>query len=156
MDTILCLTRGGKAAYPNQDRAIALAIDRDAKLLFLYVTNVEFLDHTALPKLIDVEAEMEEMGEFLLYMAQERAQKAGISAGAIVRRGIFRQALKNVIKEHAVTTVILGSSSKVPGALGTEYVNKLGAELNAEFDVEFILTRDGEIIKIFGADNNDD
>ena len=149
MDKILCLTRGGKASYPNQDRAIALAKEREAELFFLYVTSVEFLDTTPLPKLIDLEAEMEEMGEFLLTMAQERAQKAGIEARAIVRRGVFRRALKNVIKEHAVTTVMLGSSKKVPGALGPVYIQKLGQELSSEDGVEFIVTQDGKITKIF-------
>jgi hypothetical protein len=50
---ILCPTRGGKGSYPNQDRAIAIAKERGAEILFLYITNVEFLGLTAAPKLID-------------------------------------------------------------------------------------------------------
>ena len=52
---ILCPTRGGKGSYSNQDRAIALAKERGAEVLFLYITNVEFLGLTAAPKLIDIE-----------------------------------------------------------------------------------------------------
>ena len=99
---------------------------------------------------------MEEMGEFLLCMAQERAQKAGISAGAIVRRGVFRQAVKNAIKEHSATTVMLGSSEKVPGALGARYIHKLGVELSTEVGVEFIVTQDGEITQVFQPEDSDD
>ena len=46
---ILCPTRGGKGSYPNQDRAIAIAKERNAEVLFLYITNVEFLGLTAAP-----------------------------------------------------------------------------------------------------------
>jgi hypothetical protein len=63
---ILCPTRGGKDSYPNQDRAVALAKERGVGVLFLYITNVDFLEHTAAPKLIDIEHEMDEMGEFML------------------------------------------------------------------------------------------
>jgi hypothetical protein len=72
MTTILRPTRGGEASYPNQDRAIKLAKERDADLLLLYVANVHFLDRLAGPVIVDVETELEEMGEFLLALAQER------------------------------------------------------------------------------------
>ena len=48
-NTILCPTRGGEASYANQERAIALAVEREAELIFLYVSNVHFLDLTAAP-----------------------------------------------------------------------------------------------------------
>jgi nucleotide-binding universal stress UspA family protein len=88
---ILCLTRGGEASYPNQDGAIAIAKDLDEELLFLYISSVQFLDHSAAPKVVDIESELDEMGEFLLVMAQERAQKAGVKADILVRRGNFQE-----------------------------------------------------------------
>jgi hypothetical protein len=66
-----------------------LAIERQAEIVFLYVTDVHFMDHFASPKLIDFETELEEMGDFLLTMAIERAQKSGVEATGIVRRGRF-------------------------------------------------------------------
>ena len=108
---ILCPTRGGKDSYPNQYRAIAIAKERGAQVLFLYITNVEFLGLTAAPKLVDIETEMDEMGEFMLAMAQERAENASVNAMTLVKRGRFREVLIDVLEEHITDTVVLGSSA---------------------------------------------
>ena len=52
--SVLCPTRGGEGSYPNQDQAIAIATERGADLIFLYVSDVHFLDHIAGPKVADV------------------------------------------------------------------------------------------------------
>lgn len=146
-NTLLCPTRGGEASYPNQDQAIALAKERDAHLIFLYVSNVHFLDLTAAPKVFDIEAELDEMGDFLLAMAQERAAKAGVEADAIVRRGEFRETLLDIIAEHNVTTVVLGAAGEETGVLTEEYIDILSEELCSETGTEFIVVHQGEIVK---------
>jgi len=146
---ILCPTRGGKASYANQDRAIALAKEREADLLFLYVSNVKFLGLTSLPFIVDIETELDEMGEFILIMAQERADKAGVQAEITVERGVFDKVLKAVIQEQQISTVVLGSSKEGTGITTEEYVQKLGETISQELGVEFIVLRDGEIQKVF-------
>ena len=87
MGKILCATRGGEASYRTQDAAIALAQERGDELLFLFVVDIQFLDRTAHAVRPDiVSAEMEKMGEFLLAMAQERAEKQGVTASFILIR----------------------------------------------------------------------
>ena len=146
---ILCPTRGGKASYANQDRAIALAKERDSDLLFLYVSNVKFLGLTSLPFIVDIETELDEMGEFILIMAQERADKAGVHAEITVERGVFDKVLKIVIQEQQISTVVLGSSKEGTGITTEEYVQKLGETISQELGVEFIVLKDGEIQKVF-------
>lgn len=146
---ILCPTRGGKESYPNQDRAIAIAKERDAEVIFLYVTNVEFLGLTAAPKLIDIEHEMDEMGEFMLTMARERAEKADVNSNIIVKRGQFRHVLAEVIGEYQVETVVLGSSAGGTGVVTTEYIQDLVAEIGGKTGVEFIVVDQGEIVNTF-------
>ncbi len=146
-DTLLCPTRGGKASYANQDCAIALAKERGAELIFLYISNVHFLDLTAVPKLFDIESELDEMGEFLLVMAQERAAKAGLEAQTVVRRGEFRETLQEVITEYQVTTVVLGAAGEETGVLTEEYIDMLSDELCTETGAEFIVVHNGEIVK---------
>jgi nucleotide-binding universal stress UspA family protein len=146
---ILCPTRGGKASYANQDRAIALAKERDSDLLFLYVSNVKFLGLTSLPFIVDIETELDEMGEFILIMAQERADKAGVHAEITVERGVFDKVLKAVIQEQQISTVVLGSSKEGTGITTEEYVQKLGETISQELGVEFIVLKDGEIQKVF-------
>jgi nucleotide-binding universal stress UspA family protein len=122
---ILCPTRGGKGSYPNQDRAIAIAKERGTNILFLYITNVEFLGLTAAPKLVDIEAELDEMGEFMLVMAQDRAEKASVEATTLVMHGQFREVLAEVIEKHQIGTVVLGSSAGGTGVVTKEYIQEL-------------------------------
>jgi nucleotide-binding universal stress UspA family protein len=143
---ILCPTRGGKASYPNQDCAIDLAKKRGLDLLFLYVTNVQFLGQTALPKVVDIEAELEEMGDFLLTMAQERAQKAGVKASTTVRSGVFRTVLKEVLSEYPIETIVIGTSSQSTGVVTPDFVRELAEEVRRESGVEFIVLYEGEIV----------
>jgi nucleotide-binding universal stress UspA family protein len=146
---ILCPTRGGKGSYPNQDRAIAIAKERGAEVLFLNITNVQFLGLTAAPKLIDIETEMDEMGEFMLAMAQERAEKASVNALTLVQRGQFREVLIDVIEEHQIDTVVLGSSAGGTGVITAEFIQELVDEISGKTCVEFIVVYQGEIVSTY-------
>ena len=149
---ILCPTRGGRSSYPNQDLAIELAKKRQADLLFLYVSNVRFLGMIASPVVVDVETELDEMGDFLLTMAQERAEKAGVHADTTVRRGAFQEVLHEVIHEYPINTVVLGSSTAGTGITTPEFVQSLVAAMSDETGLEFIIALDGKIISTTSAD----
>lgn len=149
--TILCPTRGGTASYPNQDWAIALAKERGSDLLFLYVNDVEFLGHTASPKVIDIESELDEMGVFLLTMAQERAKLAGVEAFITVRRGVFQDVLKDMLDEHPITTIVMGSSTQSTGVITLDYVKELADEIHSKTGVEFIILYEGEVVGTYKA-----
>ena len=146
MTTILCPTRGGKESHPNQDFAINLAKERNADLLFMYVSNIQLISRSASPIVVDIEEELDELGDFLLSMAQERAEKSGILAKATVRRGVFSKVLKEVIVEKKVDTVILGSSPNEPGIVSYEHLQELSTELGEELGVEFIVVQDGKVV----------
>jgi nucleotide-binding universal stress UspA family protein len=146
---ILCPTRGGKGSYPNQDRAIAIAKERGTDILFLYITNVEFLGLTAAPKLVDIEAEMDEMGEFMLVMAQDRAEKASVEATTLVMHGQFREVLAEVIEKHQIGTVVLGSSAGGTGVVTKEYIQELVDHIHSKTGVEFIVVDQGEIVETY-------
>lgn len=136
MSLILCPTRGGQSSIPNQQWAISLAKERNAKLVFLYISNVRFLDRTAGPLLVDISHELDELGEFLLAMAQDRAAKAGVEAQTIVRQGEFQEALTTAIQELGANTVVIGQAARGTGVTTEQYltiladaVKKTGAEL---------------------------
>lgn len=150
MKTILNPTRGGPASQPNQDFAIELAKERNADLIFLYVSNVRFLNRVASPVLVDIEEELDEMGEFMLAMAQERAEKAGVPTRTMVRRGGFRQVLQKIIEEEQVQTVILGSPTQETGITTRDYLQDLTDLLRTETALgEMIIVREGEIVEHF-------
>ncbi len=147
MPAILCPTRGGEASYPNQDRAIALANEQGADLIFLYVADARFLGGTAGAVLVDLEEELEGMGEFLLEMAKERAEKQGLSAGSEVLSGSFREALSQAIQEYGITTVVLGSPGEESNITTDAYLETLTESLVKGQRVEVVIVRDGEIVR---------
>ncbi len=133
MGKILCATRGGEASYRAQDAAIALARERGDELVFLYVADVRFLDKTERAVRPDVViVEMEKMGEFLLAMAQERAQKRGVTAHYILRRGDLREQLKQAAREPDITLVVLGRPGDAESTFVPASLEAFAAELEAE------------------------
>jgi len=146
MTTILCPTRGGKESHPNQDFAINLAKERNADLLFMYVSNIQLLSRTGAAIVVDIAEELDELGDFLLSMAQERAEKSGVPAQVAVHRGVFSEVLKNVISESKIDTVVLGSSPQESGIVSHEHLEALSTKLSNELDVEFIVVQDGKVV----------
>ena len=137
MGTILCATRGGEASYRTQDAAIALAQERGDELLFLYVVDTHFLDKTERAVRPDVVAEeMSHMGEFLLAMAQERAQKQGVEARYVLRHGDLRHELKAAAREEAVDLVVLGQPAGTGSAFVPADLETFVAEIEAETGVK--------------------
>ena len=146
MTNILCPTRGGKESHPNQDFAIELAKERGADLLFMYVSNIQLISRSGPPIVVDIEEELDELGDFLLAMAQERAENAGIPAKVAVHRGIFSKVLREVIIENKINTVVLGSAPEETGIVSYERLQELSEELSGELDVEFIIGQDGKMV----------
>jgi nucleotide-binding universal stress UspA family protein len=146
MTTILCPTRGGKESQPNQDYAIQLASEQGADILFLYVSDISFISRAGPPIVVDIEEEMAEVGDFLLAMAQERAEKAGVHARTSTRSGNFTKVLRNVILEQKIHSVVLGGSHEDTGAVTQEHLRLLSEELGKELNVEFIVVHRGELI----------
>jgi len=146
MKKILCPTRGGKESHPNQDFAINLAKERGAELLFMYVSNIQLISRSGPPIVVDIEEELDELGDFLLSMAQERAEKSAVLVNSTVRRGIFSEVLKEVIIEEKIDTVILGSAPEGTGLVSHEHLQELSEELSKELGVEFIVVQDGRMV----------
>ena len=133
MGKILCATRGGEASYRTQDAAIALAQERGEELLFLYIVDIGFLNTTERAVHPDVvSAELEKMGEFLLLMAQERAQKQRVSANYILRHGNVRDQLKAAARGPDVSLVVLGKPTGAESAFVPRSLETFAAEIEAE------------------------
>jgi nucleotide-binding universal stress UspA family protein len=86
-----------------------MAKEKDASLLFLYVIDLQFLDLTAAPIVVDVEDEVHDMGEFLLLMAKERAAKQGVFAKTVCHKGKVRKEIKKAVLKYGASFVVLGS-----------------------------------------------
>ena len=137
MGKILCATRGGEAAYRTQDVAIGLARERGDSLLFFFVVDTHFLDRTEHAVRPDVvQEEMSRLGEFLLAMAQERAQKQGVPASYVLRQGEFPEELKAVVGEEEVSLVILGQPGDGESTFKLIELEALAEDVQRETGVE--------------------
>jgi nucleotide-binding universal stress UspA family protein len=135
--------------------AIKAAADESAKLIFLYISDVHFLDHTAGPIALDViETQLEEVGEFILAIAKERAAKSGLEAQGIVLRGDFRTALEDAIKNFGVDLIIFGSAVSGTGAMTPDYNKRLFEHLTDEYGVEIFVTREGVVVDRLAPDQS--
>lgn len=139
MGKILCATRGGEASYRTQDQAIALAKERGDELIFLYVVDLTFLNTTAAPIVVDVEAGVEHMGEFLLAMAQERAQQQGVQAHAVCREGTVHEEIKAAVVEEGATLVVLGRPAGDESAFVPEALHAFAEEIERETDADVVI-----------------
>ena len=140
MGKILCATRGGEASYRTQDAAIALAKERGDELLFIFVVDTHFLDKARRAVRPDGGAEERgRRGEFLLAMAQERAQKQGVAADYLLRRGEFRDELKAAAREEGVDLVVLGQPERTGAAFVPAALEAFAAEIEAETGVETVI-----------------
>ncbi|MBN1135748.1 MAG: universal stress protein [Anaerolineae bacterium] len=109
MGKILCATRGGEDSQRTQMAAITLAKEQGDELIFLYVADASFLDNIAAAVVVDVQAELDQMGRFQLAIAQEQAAEQGVEAQIAIRHGHLREELIKAAKELGATFVVLGS-----------------------------------------------
>jgi nucleotide-binding universal stress UspA family protein len=108
MGLILCATRGGEASYRTQQAAIALAKENGDEIVFLYIIDLHFLDKTAAPIVVNIENELDQMGQFFLLMAKERATEQGVEVRTITRRGKVQEEIINAVLDEGATRVVLG------------------------------------------------
>ena len=109
MGPIVCATRGGEASRRTQERATAMAKERDTELIFLYVVDPTFaegIDGEMTETLID---ELRRLGRSLLRLAQLRAGEQGKESDAAIREGPLQDTIENFIQEVEANTLVVGS-----------------------------------------------
>jgi nucleotide-binding universal stress UspA family protein len=139
MAKIICATRGGEASRRTEDYAIALAKERDAELVFLYVVETSFINQTAAPVVVDVEAEIEKLGDFLLAAVQERATREGVRARVVNRHGPVRQEIRDCIREEGADTIVLGRPRGEEATFAETGLSPFAEELERETGARVIL-----------------
>jgi nucleotide-binding universal stress UspA family protein len=139
MGRILCATRGGADSQPTQHAAVALAKERGDELVFLYVADSSFLDTTAAAVVVDVDAELEQMGHFQLLMAQEQAAEQGVVADILVRHGHLRPALLQAARELGATLIVLGRPQEETAVFDETDLQELAHALSAGTGAEVVL-----------------
>jgi cation:H+ antiporter len=136
---ILCATRGGRSSQPTHEKAIKLAQEQDAQLLFLYVFDRQVLQRFATPIVINVEVQVERMLAFLQTTAQEQARQAGVRASVLVRTGNLREQINAVASEEQASLIILGSPAGDSSLFVREALQILAADIEEATDIPVLV-----------------
>ena len=110
MGLIVCAIRGGPVSRATQDRAIELARDGGHQLAFLHVVEQSLVDLHSGVRSGAILEELRHLGEFIIAMAQERAQAAGVKAEGAVRLGHVPDEIIKYTRERNADFLVLGSS----------------------------------------------
>jgi len=127
MSGIVCAIRGGPKSSRTIDRAVALAQETGLTLHLLYVVNLGFLRRTVTSRVRTISEEMRQMGESILYAAQERAADQGVAAQSVVRHGDVLEEISGLCHELSANYLVLGE----PG--GEDEGNVFTPEQQARF-----------------------
>jgi len=106
---IVCATRGGKACHHTQGRAIALAQENSAELIFLFVADPSFAGPTDERLEAALKDELARLGRSLLYIARERAREQGLEAQTVVRDGPVGESIEAYVQEVNASALIIGT-----------------------------------------------
>jgi nucleotide-binding universal stress UspA family protein len=141
MKPIVCATRGGQASRRTQERAIELAKERGTKLIFICVVDPTFtgpMDDELEEALTD---ELKRLGGSLLYIAQARAEKEGVSAETTVQCGSVWDDIAIFLQEVDAETLVIGvnQNDSPVEAFGDEQVPEFVERLREETDVEIVV-----------------
>ena len=141
MGPIICATRGGEASHRTQERAIALAKERNTELIFLCVVDASFagpLDERLAAALDD---ELKRLGRSLLSIAEKRAQEQGVSARTVCISGPVWESIEGFLQEINASAFVIGSprSSRAHQAFGSGDVAGFAESLRQTVGVEVIV-----------------
>ncbi|MBU0703536.1 MAG: universal stress protein [Chloroflexi bacterium] len=141
MRPIVCATRGGEVSRRTQERAVALAKERETELIFLCVVDPGFagpVDKALTATLTD---ELQWLGRALLSIAQARAQKQGVVTRTAVRCGPAWQNIEEYVRRVNADALVIGAprTSSTPRAFGSGDVHHLAETINEATGVEVVV-----------------
>jgi len=115
MGPIVCVTRGGEASLRTQERAIQLACERRAALIFLFVADPGFIEPAGEELAAALADELKRLGNQLLCIARSRAREHKVDADVVVRHGPARQTIEDFLREVNASALVLGVPHTVLG-----------------------------------------
>jgi K+-sensing histidine kinase KdpD len=141
MSGIVCAIRGGPDSRPTINKAISLAAETDQCIYFLYVVNLDFLTHTQSSRIHSINAEMRQMGEFILLSAQTTAASKNVEAQGVVRQGNVGEEIVGLCHEVKASYVILGTpqSETEENIFSIQRLNTFRERLESETGAKVIL-----------------
>lgn len=111
MGIIVCATGNGVQSRNVQAAAIELARAQRKRLVFLHVVDLRQLGDLEEALRPAAQAELAWLGEAMLRLAQDRADRRGVAAGGQILHGNVCDALESYLRDHAVDQLLLGAAT---------------------------------------------
>jgi hypothetical protein len=146
VNEIVCATRGGAGSRAVQLVAIDKAKRYGNPLVFIYVaTPGELEDHRSSVLQRAVEDELIWLGKALLYVAQKRAQDAGLKAETVILVGDVQDEICTYLTEHKASILLLGAPRGTTAELsGDDAVERFAARITEHSGVKVQIVRPEE------------
>jgi nucleotide-binding universal stress UspA family protein len=132
---IVCATRGGEGSEPTIQAAIYLAREREVRLTFLYIADLEFMRRASLAHTSRAAEELRKLGEFIMMTLVEQAQAEGVEADFAVRQGRFQDELLCYLEETRPAMLVLGSPKPGTACLDESSLDHLMQEIKEQTDI---------------------
>jgi nucleotide-binding universal stress UspA family protein len=115
---ILCPVRGGPESRDTVTKAIDLALEKDARLVFFHIVDAEFLGSSGFRQPIKViYSELKEMSQFVMLVLKDRAERRGVKqVDIVIREGNVRKQLQRAAVETHASVIVMGKPVRSPGS----------------------------------------
>jgi len=143
MPGIVCAIRGGPHSQPTIRQAVTTARQHEISVYFLYVVNLDFLEHTEQSRTQVIQQEMRSMGEFICLKAQIEAKREGVQAEIAVREGNVIEEIIALCHEVNADYVILGRphGEHATNIFDLERLKKFGQTLETQTGAKVIFSQ---------------
>ncbi len=142
--TIVCAVYGKPSSRATATRAIDLALEHNAKLIFLHAINAEFLKSStpAMMPLEKVYKQLHELGQFAMLILIDRAQRRGVTHTEYqVRAGNVREQFLLALLEIQPEMLVIGTpttslgESAFKGQTLEQFTQQLHDKLNILIEI---------------------
>jgi len=140
--TIVCATRGGQGSRAVQMAAIERAKESGEKLAFLYVVDLHLIDQYDEALAGAMRAEFQWLGEALLRVAQQRAEREKVEAEITVRLGGVMEEIEAFLRDSEATVLMLGAPrGTTPTVFGDDAIERFARTIESDTGVTVEIVR---------------
>lgn len=145
MSVIVCATRGGEGSRAVQLRAVEKASSEEHKLIFLYVVDVQVVGEFDENLQKAVSAEFHWLGQSLLHIARQRAERAGINAEIAIRDGAVKEEIERFLRESGASLLMLGTPRGTSPTFGDDTIEQFAKAIEEDVGVPVELVRPEDV-----------
>lgn len=145
MGIIVCATRGGEGSRAAQLRAVNIARESGKQLVFLYIVDTRTVGEIDEKLDAAVKAEFHWLGEALLRVALQRADRAGLKADFAMREGPFKEELERYLLESEADLLLLGAPRNTSAIFGDDAIEQFARAIQEDTGVRVDVVRPEQI-----------